>query len=136
MAESFVKTKKRDYVSRMPKPDAQTALQNLSIALDHDNELHPHSALKYSSPRNFRQRAKFNNLSVTACPDMQAGIHRQRPVSKHNAVIPAVPNTMPRRLLHRRKLQRRRAAGRRNEKDIGEVSATSNREGRRRKTPA
>ncbi|MFY4707050.1 IS3 family transposase [Burkholderia glumae] len=57
MAESFVKTMKRDYVSWMPKPDARTALQNLAIAFDHYNESHPHSALKYHSPREFRQRA-------------------------------------------------------------------------------
>ena len=57
MAESFVKTMKRDYVSWMPKPDARTALQNLAIAFDHYNESHPHSALKYCSPREFRQRA-------------------------------------------------------------------------------
>lgn len=54
MAESFVKTIKRDYVSWMPKPDARTALQNLAIAFDHYNESHPHSALKYRSPREFR----------------------------------------------------------------------------------
>ncbi|MEX3583626.1 MAG: integrase core domain-containing protein, partial [Burkholderia sp.] len=57
MAESFVKTIKRDYVWRMPKPDVRTALQNLAIALDHYNESHPHSALKDCSPREFRQRA-------------------------------------------------------------------------------
>jgi putative transposase len=57
MAESFVKTMKRDYVSWMPKPDARTALQNLAIAFDHYNESHPHSALKYRSPREFRQQA-------------------------------------------------------------------------------
>lgn len=56
MAESFVKTMKRDYVSWMPKPDATTALQNLAIAFGHYNELHPHSALKYRSPREFRQQ--------------------------------------------------------------------------------
>jgi putative transposase len=56
MAESFVKTMKRDYVSWMPKPDVRTALQNLAIAFDHYNESHPHSALKYHSPRQFRQR--------------------------------------------------------------------------------
>jgi putative transposase len=32
-------------------------LQDLAIAFDHYNELHPHSALKYRSPREFRQRA-------------------------------------------------------------------------------
>ncbi|MEX3582827.1 MAG: integrase core domain-containing protein, partial [Burkholderia sp.] len=46
-----------DYVWRMPKPDVRTALQNLAIAFDHYNESHPHSALKYCSPREFRQRA-------------------------------------------------------------------------------
>jgi len=57
MAENFVKTMKRNYVSWMPKPDARTALQNLAIAFGHNNELHPHSALKYHSPREFRQQA-------------------------------------------------------------------------------
>ncbi len=55
MAGSFVKTTKREYVSWMPKPDARTALQNLTIAFDHYSESHPHSALKYCSPREFRQ---------------------------------------------------------------------------------
>ncbi len=32
MAESFVKTMKRDYVAFMPKPDAATAVRNLAIA--------------------------------------------------------------------------------------------------------
>ena len=46
MAETFVKTMKRDYVSWMPKLDARTALQNLAIAFDHYDESYPHSALK------------------------------------------------------------------------------------------
>ncbi len=54
MAESFVKTIKRDYVAHMPKPDRETALRNLKIAFEHYNEQHPHSALKYRSPREFR----------------------------------------------------------------------------------
>jgi transposase InsO family protein len=56
MAESFVKTMKRDYVAFMPKPDAATAVRNLAIAFEHYNEKHPHSALKYRSPREFRRR--------------------------------------------------------------------------------
>lgn len=32
MAESFVKTMKRDYIAFMPKPDAMTAVRNLAIA--------------------------------------------------------------------------------------------------------
>nr|WP_156408334.1 IS3 family transposase [Pseudomonas sp. Root9] len=57
MAESFVKTIKRDYVAHMPKPDRETALRNLAIAFEHYNEQHPHSALKYRSPREFRRSA-------------------------------------------------------------------------------
>jgi len=41
MAESFVKTMKRDYVAFMPKPDAATAARNLAIAFEHYNEKHP-----------------------------------------------------------------------------------------------
>nr|WP_129586926.1 IS3 family transposase [Pseudomonas frederiksbergensis] len=57
MAESFVKTIKRDYVAHMPKPDRETALRNLAIAFEHYNEQHPHSALNYRSPREFRRFA-------------------------------------------------------------------------------
>lgn len=53
MAESFVKTMKRDYVAFMPTPDAATAAHNLAIAFEYYNEKHPHSALKYRSPREF-----------------------------------------------------------------------------------
>ena len=47
VAESFVKMMKRDYIGMMPKPDSQTALLNLSLAFEHHNEYHPHSALGY-----------------------------------------------------------------------------------------
>jgi putative transposase len=56
MAESFVKTMKRDYVAYMPKPDAATAARHLAVAFEHYNEQHPHSALKYRAPREFRRR--------------------------------------------------------------------------------
>ena len=56
MAESFVKTMKRDYVDYMPKPDARTAIRNLAIAFEHYNEHHPHSALRHHSPREFRRK--------------------------------------------------------------------------------
>lgn len=55
MAESFVKTMKRDYIANMPRPDRLTALRNLEIAFQHYNEEHPHSALNYRSPREFRR---------------------------------------------------------------------------------
>jgi putative transposase len=57
MAESFVKTMKRDYVAFMPKPDANTAAYNLPLAFEHYNENPPHSALKYRSPKEFRRLA-------------------------------------------------------------------------------
>ncbi|EFM4661131.1 IS3-like element IS2 family transposase, partial [Escherichia coli] len=43
IAESFVKTIKRDYISIMPKPDGLTAAKNLAEAFEHYNEWHPHS---------------------------------------------------------------------------------------------
>jgi putative transposase len=57
MAESFVRTMKRDYVTFMPKADPQTTDQDLALAFQHYNEGHPHSALKYRSPRELRRLA-------------------------------------------------------------------------------
>lgn len=47
---------KRDYISVMPKPDREVALINLAVAFEHYNEQHPHSALGYRSPREYRRR--------------------------------------------------------------------------------
>ena len=55
MAESFVNTFKRDYVSRMDLADAPTVMMQLPAAFEHFDEVHPHSALKMRSPREFRQ---------------------------------------------------------------------------------
>jgi putative transposase len=55
MAESFVNTFRRDYVSRMDLSDATTVMAQLPAAFEHFNEVHPHSALKMKSPREFRQ---------------------------------------------------------------------------------
>lgn len=56
MAESFVNTFKRDYMSRMDLHDAPTVLAQLPGAFEHFNEIHPHSSLKMMSPREFRRR--------------------------------------------------------------------------------
>lgn len=53
MAEAFVKTFKRDYVSVNPVPDAQTVIDRLPEWFEHYNSLHPHKALGYRSPREF-----------------------------------------------------------------------------------
>ena len=59
MAESFVNTFKRDHVSRMDLSDARTVLAQLPAALEHFDEVHPHSSLKVKSLREFRrQRAE------------------------------------------------------------------------------
>ena len=53
MAEAFVRTIKRDYARVNPCPDAQTVMRQLSSWITHYNEVHPHKALRYCSPREF-----------------------------------------------------------------------------------
>jgi transposase InsO family protein len=56
MAESFVNTFKRDYVSRMHPGNAATVLAQLLAAFPHCNEVYPYSSLKIRSPnREFRR---------------------------------------------------------------------------------
>jgi transposase InsO family protein len=67
MVESFVNTFKRDYVARMNLRNAATVLAQLAAALEHFNEVHPHSSLKMRSPREFRrhQAAQVRSESIT-----------------------------------------------------------------------
>ncbi|EIR5434805.1 IS3 family transposase [Escherichia coli] len=67
IAESFVKTIKRDYISVIPKPDGLTAAKNLAEAFEHYNEWHPHSALGYRSPREYLRQQASNGLSDNRC---------------------------------------------------------------------
>ncbi|HBL7602585.1 IS3 family transposase [Escherichia coli] len=67
IAESFVKTIKRDYISIMPKPYGLTAAKNLAEAFEHYNEWHPHSALGYRSPREYLRQQASNGLSDNRC---------------------------------------------------------------------
>lgn len=53
MAEAFVRTSKRDYVRVNPRPDARTVIEQLPGWLAHYNEVHPHRALGYRSPREY-----------------------------------------------------------------------------------
>ncbi|EML4013599.1 IS3 family transposase [Klebsiella pneumoniae] len=64
IAESFVKTIKRDYISIM---DGLTAAKNLAEAFEHYNEWHPHSALGYRSPREYLRQRASNGLSDNRC---------------------------------------------------------------------
>ena len=59
MSEAFVKTLKRDYVRISALPDAETALRLIDGWIEDYNKIHPHSALKMASPRQFI-RAKSN----------------------------------------------------------------------------
>ncbi|HDW3379829.1 TPA: IS3 family transposase [Escherichia coli] len=67
IAESFVKTIKRDYISIMSKPDGLTAAKNLAEAFEHYNEWHPHSALGYRSPREYLRQWASDGLSDNRC---------------------------------------------------------------------
>ncbi len=53
MSKAFVKTLKRDYIRISPIPDAETALRKIDGWIEDYNEIHPHSALKMASPREF-----------------------------------------------------------------------------------
>jgi len=58
MAESFVNTFKRDYVSQMDRSSAYTVLRQMPAAFKHFNEIHPHSSLGYKSPSMYREELK------------------------------------------------------------------------------
>ena len=52
-SEAFVKTFKRDYLRISPLPDAPSVLRQIAGWIDDYNEIHPHSALRMRSPREF-----------------------------------------------------------------------------------
>ena len=58
MAEALVKTLKRDYARVSARPDAASVLRQLDGWFEHYNAVHPHKALGYRSPREFRQIVK------------------------------------------------------------------------------
>ena len=53
IAEAFVKTFKRDYARLSILPDAATVIALLPAWFEDYNEVHPHSGLKFLSPREF-----------------------------------------------------------------------------------
>ena len=64
MAEAFVRTFKRDYVRVSSCPDAPVVLGRLAAWFEHYNEIHPHRALGYRSPRQFIRAS----LTTNPCP--------------------------------------------------------------------
>ena len=55
IAEAFVKTFRRDYLRLSILPDAATVLGLLQAWMDDYNTVHPHSALRFQSPAEFRR---------------------------------------------------------------------------------
>ena len=60
MAESFVKTFKRDYVYLNDLPSAAAVMNDLPDWIDDYNETHPHQGLKMQSPREYRRAVNAN----------------------------------------------------------------------------
>ncbi|MDB5731320.1 MAG: family transposase [Variovorax sp.] len=62
---------------RMDLTDARTVMGQMTAAFEHFNEVHPHSALKMKSPREFRQhRAAQQHLA-----QIEQTLHCEQPVS-------------------------------------------------------
>jgi len=60
MAESFVKTFKRDYAQMAERPDSKMVMNQLAKWFEDYNSNHPHSALGYLTPRLFREKQCAN----------------------------------------------------------------------------
>jgi len=66
MAESFIKTFKRDYVHMHPLYDARSVMEQLPRWFEDYNEYHPHKGLKMRSPRQYRR----NQIKLEVCPGL------------------------------------------------------------------
>jgi putative transposase len=93
MAEAFVKTLKRDYARVNPRPDAASVLRQLDCWFEHYNTVHPHKALGYRSPREFRKQlveeTTENAVGAVRRPHegtMSADAVESRPSAAHSAV--------------------------------------------------
>jgi putative transposase len=64
MAESFIKTFKRDYVQLNDIPDAREVMNKLPLWFEDYNEYHPHKGLKMRSPREHRRELS----KLEGCP--------------------------------------------------------------------
>lgn len=69
MAESMVKTLKRDYLPFIDLMTAETALGALPAMIAKYNYEHPHSALNYLSPIEFRESKGLIDISPNECAE-------------------------------------------------------------------
>ena len=72
IAEAFVKTFKRDYARLSILPDAETVIALLPAWFEDYNEVHPHSGLKFLSPREF---LRLSALAQLRLPVRSNGVH-------------------------------------------------------------
>jgi repressor LexA len=63
--EATVKTFKRDYARVNPRPDTISVLQRLGEWFEDYNTVHPHSGLRFQSPREFIQQ---QSTQQATCP--------------------------------------------------------------------
>ena len=61
-----MKTFKRDYARVSPRPDATSVLRQLDGWFEHYNTVHPHKALGYCSPREFREQFAVEETTENA----------------------------------------------------------------------
>ena len=83
MAEALMRTIKRDCFSVNPSPDARTLIESLPVWFDHYNAIHPRSALRYRSPREFIA-AQSNREAVSGFRGQQ---HSRNPPSVRNGAF-------------------------------------------------
>ena len=88
MAEAFVKLIKRDYARVNPKPDAASVLRQLDDWFKHYNSVHPHKALGYRSPREFRE------LTVENTTDAVGAVRRPRDGTTATEAIESMPKPL------------------------------------------
>lgn len=93
MAEAFVKTIKRDYARVSRRPDAASVLRQLDCWFEHYNDTHPHKALGYRSPREFRkllfEKTTDNAVGAVRRPNgstTATEVIGSRPIAAHRAV--------------------------------------------------
>jgi transposase InsO family protein len=91
MAEAFVKTFKRDYARVSPRPDAASVLRQLDSWFEHHNRMHPHKALGYRSPREFRSGV---DRMAAQRPRRRSGQARQPRIARWRAT-PALTRAHP-----------------------------------------
>jgi putative transposase len=82
MVEAFVRTIKGDYVRLSPRPNAEAVTRQLSTWVEHYNEVHPHKAGGYRSPREFIARPEFpDHGAVVRERNSRYLVAREKPAS-------------------------------------------------------